>query len=1396
MEVVYEGGLCFSCLRKGHWTRSCRSSRKCGVKGCKLTHHPLLHRSSGQAKPDQRNSREEDSSSGLSTAAAPQHQSKGTGSSPFVAASLSEETDTLLQVVQVRVHGATKSKDVLALLDTGAQTSLCSDDVLQELGIAGDPRQLCIQHVEGSGAMKPSERVTLTVSALGDDVKGGYIEIPEVWAVPSLNVTAPTVTQRQLKQCEHLRGLKFPQYDGGDVKLLLGGNVLEAVLQREVRVGRSNQPAAVRTEFGWALAGSISAVVPSSLRQVMFLQRNAQCRDDDLTATVKDWWSTEAFGTKYDKPVTQSREDERALSILKSKTRRLPDRYETGMLWKEDQVVFPDNKRMAVKRLEATERKLKRNPDLAGAYQETLQTYIQEGHARKLTPEETSQHRGRRWFLPHHAVTNPNKPGKVRVVFDATAKFQGTSLNDKLLTGPDLLKSLPGVLLRFREEPIALTADIEKMYHQVRVTEEDQPSLSFLWRDLDTSRPPDVYQMQVVVFGAKSSPAMANYVLQKTAQAHQERATPESEAQAAAVGAVFTNFYMDDFLKSERTPQAAMKMQRELSKLLASGGFRLTKWLSNSREVLESIPSSERARGSTDLGLQHLPAEKTLGVIWDSEKDTLSFQVTNTEAQATKREVLRQTASVFDPLGIGAPFIIRAKILLQHLWTLNLDWDQALPDHEDGRWRQWLAEPQRLKEVVVPRCLKPVEGEAVSSQFHVFCDASEAAFGAVIYLRTSLTNGEHHCSLVMSKTRVAPLKQMSIVRLELQAAVLAARLMDTVLKEATVAVDAVTFWSDSKVVLQYIANESRRFHVFVANRVAEIHDLTRKEQWRHVPGTLNPADDCSRGLAASDLAPDCRWLRGPGFLWQDEENWPPKQDTGPLRPRQEEVKEEKFAGLTLQRQPVLPDATKFSCWLKYRRVAAWVRRFTHNTAICASGAGTRFSGPLSAQELRDAEVWILKQVQRASYPEETHSLALGKELPGKSGLLPLSPYRDDDGLMRVGGRLGNAPVPEDARHPIILPPRGEITRLVILQKHEKCGHAGVAQTLNETREKYWVVRGRTAVKQLLQWCPTCRRLRALPRPPRMASLPAARFDTARPFSSTGVDMFGPLYVKRFRRTEKRYGLLATCMATRAIHLEVVHSLDTASCIMALRRFFARRGKPSVIFSDNGTNFVGSCRELKAELRAMEREIAENLSAFEVDWHFNPPAASHMGGVWERLIRSVKKTLKVVVGPQTLTDEVLVTVLTEVEHMINSRPLTHVSSEPTDPEALTPNHFLLGGASRHLAPGLVKDRDMCSRRRWKHAQAVAEHVWKRWTREYVPTLIQRSKWRKEQRNLQVGDLVLMAESNMSRGSWPLARIRRVFPSADGRVRSAELQTASGKLYTRPATKICFLEEECK
>ena len=705
-------------------------------------------------------------------------------------------------------------------------------------------------------------------------------------------------------------------------------------------------------------------------------------------------------------------------------------------------------------------------------------------------------------------------------------------------------------------------------------------------------------------------------------------------------------------------------------------------------------------------------------------------------------------------------------------------------------------ESEKLDEVTVQRCVTPAGSETMRRELHVFCDASEDAFGAVAYWRTTSRSGSHHCHFLMGKCRVAPLKRLSIVRLELQAAVLGARLVAAVLRELTQCPDNVICWTDSKVIEQYIANETRRFKTFVANRLAEIHELTRDASWRHVPGKLNPADDCSRGLSVLALTQDCRWLAGPEFLGKDRDQWPPEEKPAPLLSTEEEEKRSVFTNTITRTDSVEPNPAKFSSWIKYKRVVGWVKRFTRNLKACLPEQLVKLSGPLSRSEMKEAESWIVNREQATNYGEERKCLERRQALPSSSTLLPLSPVRDANGTIRVGGRIDKATTPEEARHPIILPRKSELVRLIILHDHVRQGHAGVEHTLNEVRQRYWIPQGRAAVKEQLRNCSFCRRRRTIPAPPRMADLPSQRLEADRPFKNVGIDFFGPLLVKRFRRTEKRYGLLVTCMATRAVHLEVAHALDIDSCIMALRRFFARRSQPEVIFSDRGTNFIGSSRELRRELQTLTALMPERLGAYEIDWRFNPPAASHMGGVWERMVRSVKTSLQAVVGSQLLTDEVLLTVLAEVEHMVNSRPLTYVSSDPTDPEALTPNHFLLGRASPHLAPALLRNDDMCSRRRWRQSQAVAENVWKRWTREYIPTLTRRSKWRQETRNLQAGDLVLMAESNLTRGSWPLARIVRVFPGEDGRVRSAELRTSGGRTYTRPTAKICLLEEDCK
>ncbi|XP_043209918.1 uncharacterized protein LOC122374924 [Amphibalanus amphitrite] len=350
------------------------------------------------------------------------------------------------------------------------------------------------------------------------------------------------------------------------------------------------------------------------------------------------------------------------------------------------------------------------------------------------------------------------------------------------------------------------------------------------------------------------------------------------------------------------------------------------------------------------------------------------------------------------------------------------------------------------------------------------------------------------------------------------------------------------------------------------------------------------------------------------------------------------------------------------------------------------------------------------------------------------------------------------------------------------------------RTLTEVRQHYWPCRGRSLVKHVIHKCQQCKRRRCGPRIPRMADLPASRFDETRAFNTVGIDYFGPMEVKRLRKIEKRYGVLFTCCATRAVHLELAHSLDTDSFLLALRRFIARRGKPKLLLSDNGTNFVGGERELRESLAELNQSrITDELSQKGIEWKFLPPGAPHMGGVWERLVGSVKRAMKMVVGNSCLTDEVLHTVLTEVESMLNGRPLTYISIDGRDLDPLTPNHLLLGCANANLSPGRFQDKEVNSRKRWRQAQTIADHFWRRWRREYLPSLMARSKWQEDTRNVTVGDVVLMAEESAPRGFWPLARVTEVYTGEDGRVRSAELKTASGAIYHRPVTKICVLEE---
>ena len=448
---------------------------------------------------------------------------------------------------------------------------------------------------------------------------------------------------------------------------------------------------------------------------------------------------------------------------------------------------------------------------------------------------------------------------------------------------------------------------------------------------------------------------------------------------------------------------------------------------------------------------------------------------------------------------------------------------------------------------------------------------------------------------------------------------------------------------------------------------------------------------------------------------------------------------------------------------------------------------------LHVKEMEEAERVIIKVVQSNYFNEEINCIRQGCELPRTTTkLLSLNPYLDDQGLLRVGGRISNAHVPFSAKHQII-PGKCHVAMLIIRQEHETCAHMGREYVLAAVRQKFWITNGRIIVKKVIKACFYCKKRNVEAMKPIMADLPEFRVEDSQPiFSNTGVDLFGPIYIKQRRARLKRWGSLFTCLDTRAVHLEVVESLETDSFINCLRRFTSRRGQPKLIISDCGSNFKGSANELKENLQALDQDkLSHYAQTKRFEWKFIPPSSPRMGGAWERVVRTVKTALTTIMKDRVLTDFQLATIFCEVEYILNSRPLTCVSDDPNDYEALTPNHFLLG-KSWNSPISKVCESDLCSKKRWRQVQILVDHFWTRWKREYLPTLTVRRKWQTNQKNLKEGDLVLLDDSTQ-RSHWLLARIQRVIQGKDGVVRVVQIKTPNG-VYTRPTAKLHLLKEE--
>ena len=1383
-EFIMKRGLCLGCLRYGHVSKDCKKKSIC--EKCKNKHPTCLHGDYEVLYPNKKPSTEEKLAN--------------------VHSSLQQDSKTLQCSMTVPVYISSEEnpeKEILiyALLDTQSDTTFITDQTTKELKAVTQPASLNISTMTSSCTVNCRKLKGLRIRGIHSEVT---IPLPVTYTRSDIPVNRLHIpTNDVVKQWPHLTELedKVLPIQDCEVGLLIGYNCPRALAPINVKLGQRDEPYGVETSLGWSVVGFINShddkedehfthrittmMIPDELKicdrnEVIFVHQT-KTQENRTVGPSEVLKVLEADFQDRQKDKTMSQNDVKFLRIMRNNTHQNEERfYQMPLPFKNDRPDLPDSFSMAMKRLEHLKNRMKRDPEYAADYKRFMNKMISEGDAEIVPEDERNNFKHQRWVIPHHGVYHKKKK-KLRVVFDCAARCQGTCLNDHLLQGPDLMNTLLGCLLRFRQGKIAVAGDIERMFYRFKVDKEDRNYLQFLWWDNDDiDMKPKLYRMTVHLFGATSSPGCANFALKKLASDYQAFFSED------VFNFVQENFYVDDGLFSCSSVDQASQLVEDACSLFKKANIRLHKFVSNSKAVLESIPESERANDVSSIEFLTNTVERVLGIHWDIHHDQFRFHLTLDSKPMTRRGVLSTVASIYDPLGCLAPFILLGKQILQEMCRMKCDWDDPLSDELKPRWARWIAELPKLTQIHIPRCYIPNEFDDISHvEIHHFSDASTTGYGQCSYLRMFNNQNQISCCLVLGKSRVTPLKGTTIPRLELSAALVSVKIANILKDELSYKITTEYFWTDSQIVLGYINNEEKRFHVFVTNRVSQIKNSTAKSQWHYVRSEDNPADLASRGMYPEELIKS-DWFSGPKFLWM-----PVLPDTSmnrfEINPEDPELKKvivnNTSSKVILKSKTLLKRLEKFSSWTRVVTAIAVIKR------------SMKRKSSVSKDDYEEAESTILKLLQTESFAEEIHLLKK-KTLPKGNRLYKLDPFLDDLGILRVGGRLRRSCLSYNVQHPIILPKSGHLVELIIRHYHEKVAHQGRGFTVNELRSSgFWILNCCQAVSSTIYKCITCKKLRGKTEEQKMADLPNDRTDAVTPFSYCGIDCFGPFTVKERRSEIKRYGLIVVCMASRAIHIECLDDMTSDCFINALRCVIALRGPIRQIRCDQGSNFVGAQRILEENLITMKNEkVKQFLFANNCEFIMNSPTSSHMGGAWERHIRTIRSILATILHQHgtRIDTTTLRTFLYEVMAVINCRPLTAQNlNDPLGPEALTPNH-LITMKSRLIIPppGEFAKEDVYAHQRWRRVQYLAEEFWSRWRKEYLLTLQNRQKWNKRQRNMVVGDIVLLKDVNLYRGNWKLARVIDTIPDADGLVRRVKLLigmsdlSRSGKRLTNP------------
>ncbi|XP_002741926.1 uncharacterized protein LOC100373242 [Saccoglossus kowalevskii] len=1461
LQYVKTNQLCFNCLGS-HKANSCKSKYSCKI--CKKRHHTSLHRHNKQSNDNSSNNSGSETppvSVNFTHASQKLANRSDRYSGDRNITPSNPPNRVLLKTATIPVSYRGKMVYATALFDEGADRSFVTHNLAQRLNAnVHFTEQLRLKSFNNPDA----ECKSVPCTTLQLHTRDGQKKPIDVLYVKEISDKLTNVVTTNITNMPHLRGLNLaqkpmPSESTIRIDILIGADKYWDYVRNHVIRGPG--PTAVDSVFGYLLSGPVDRNHVTRAAAFTGQTHVRNTRSNSVTAfhftaeiqalrtsqvldkNIASFWDLESIGIREQinqDPVTVGHTEQykqysqNCLDVVNG-------RFSAKLPWKPNHDPLPTNYYATEQRTRNMVRKLPR--DIIQAYDKVITDQLDKGYIEKVVPDNNNTGH----YLPHRAIKRESSASTpIRVVYDCSAKSGAgqPSLNDCLEIGPHLLNDLTGILLRFRANPVAITSDIEKAFLQIGLSTEDRQYTKFLWlSDIkDVNSDFSTYQFCSVLFGASPSPFILNAAI---------KTLIDNNTDVPAANDLQQNIYVDDVVTGSTNTSEAIQYYHDATQLLATRGFNLRSWSSNDAAIRELAAHDGRGKSDNPVTV--------LGMKWDTNRDILQckqIELPSNDPLITKRDIVSYTASLYDPLGLLTPAHIAAKRLIQTLWKQNQHWDTPISDKLRNDWEVIAENLHSASKINVRRRYFNETDTTVNNEveIHAFADASDKAYGGVVYVKSG--NGT---SLAMSKTRVTPVNNQTLTlpRLELMGAVIATRLSKFVSTALSTKYNVAKqfLWSDSQIVLHWL-NARGKQDTFTANRVSEIVSLP--QEFKYVPTKCNPADLLTRGITSKELRDSELWWKGPPWLG-NRDSWPTCElfdkpnisvnhvaltptgdiDFAPLvhqdipatyvnkesmtssLDRSPAVTSQTRESLTRENTPSVPvgshnasrtvNTKEVPVGLQYvinlddynnnynklLRITAYVLRFVQ---LLKSKEKCTQDKP-SATELNNAEIHWITDIQHEHFADIFVST---KNDNKKYGHLrsQLKLFIAEDKLLRLGGRLQYADLPYDTKHPILLPRDHQLTRLIVRATHDRIMHRGPQSTVNALRDRYWINSIRRVVNHVLHKCVVCRKVSGPAyAKPISTPLPECRVTATPPFRISGIDYTGALYVRSApnKTVTKAYVCLFTCATTRAVHLELVPDMSTRSFLLAFRRFAARRSTPSMLISDNATTFISAAHELRRLMN--DPEVQALLAHHRTMWKFIPKRAPWVGGFYERMIGITKSTLKKVLGKACVTFDELQTILTEVESVINDRPLTHIASHADDLVPLTPSHLMIGrnvyslpyDASNHLSDPIALTHHNVNLR-FEHLAKLQRQFGKRWSAEYLTALRERHTHTAggvKNNTIKVGDIVLVHSDVEKRVNWHMAKVTRLLPGKDGLVRVVEIKTKLGKT-NRPVNKLYLLE----